>query len=136
MYCENYGEYMRSQTNCPNMGNPYYNMPTYPSQFNYVNPKQMANTLYPKLYQEITQKIETDCISNNCRLSEENVNRITDQIYTDCKSNITESKDQNHNNFIKDLIRIIVIKHLLSRQQNRNPYQQMPGQMPFNYMGY
>lgn len=136
MYCENYGEYMRNQTNYPNMESPYYNMPTYQSQFNYVNPNQMANNLYPKLYQDITQKIETDCISNNCRLSEENVSRITDQIYTDCKNNFIESKDQNHNNFIRDLIRIIVIKHLLSRQRNRNPYPGMPGQMPFNYMGY
>lgn len=134
MYCENYGEYMRNQTN---MGNPYYNMPTYPNQFNYMNPSQMANSLYPKTYQEIIQKIDNNCISNNCSLSEENVKRITEAIYSDCKTNINESKDQNQNNFVKDLIRIIVIKHLLSRQRNRNPYTQgMPGQMPFNYMGY
>ncbi len=135
MYCENYGEYMRNQTNMG--GNPYYNMPTYPNQFNYINPTQMANSLYPKTYQEIIQKIESDCISNNCSLSEENVKRITDTIYSDCKANINESKDQNQNNFVRDLIRIIVIKHLLSRQRSRNPYPQgMPGQMPFNYMGY
>lgn len=136
MYCENYGEYMRNQTGYQNMvtPNPYYNMPTYPNQFNYMNPNQLASTLYPKTYQEIIQKIENDCISNSCALSEENVQRITEQVYSDCKNNINESKDQSQNSFVKDLIRIIVIKYLLSRQRNRNPYQpNMLGQNPFNY---
>lgn len=139
MYCENYGEYMRNQTNYPNMANtnPYYNMPTYQNQFNYMNPNQLANNLYPQTYQEIIQKIDNNCMGNDYRLSEENVERITEQIYTDFKDRINESKEQNQNNFIKDLIRIIIIKHLLSRQRPRNPYMNnMPGQMPFNnYMG-
>ena len=145
MYYENYGEYMRGQTNPQNMGNPYYNMPnpsTYQPPFvnQMQNPNQLANNLYPKLYQEITQSID-NCANNDYRLTEENVNKLTDKIYDEHKAHghIPACKDPKQTNFIKDLIRIIVIKYLLSKQRPRSPYQQMPNpiqQMPFGYNGY
>lgn len=144
MYYENYGDYMRGQTNPQNMGNPYYTMPTYQQPFvNPVqNPNQLANNLYPKLYQEINQSID-NCANNDYRLTEENVNKITDKIYDEHKAqgHIPECKDQKQTSFIKNLILILVIKHLLSKQRPRSPYQQIPNpmqqpQMPFGYNGY
>lgn len=146
MYYDNYGDYMRGQTNIPNMGNPYYNMPTYQQpQFAspvQQSPTQSANNLYPKLYQEITQSID-NCANNDYRLTEENVNKLTTKIYDEHKAqgHIPECKDSKQTGFIKDLILIIVIKHLLSKQRPRSPYQQIPNpmqqpQMPFGYNGY
>lgn len=138
MYYENYGDYMRNQNNYQNMNNPYMNMPTYQPTFNYTNPNQLASNLYPKLYQEIIQKINNNCTNNDFRLTDENITRLANSIYEDYKSKFTECKDSKQIDFIKDLIKIIIIKYLLTKQRTTTPYQQpaMPGQMPFGYMGY
>lgn len=140
MYYESYEDYMRDSQGYPNMNaNPYYNNRTYPNQyqFRYAMPEQqpaMANNLYPELYSEIRQKIESNCIAQDCRMTEENVERITEQVYADYKDKTMDNTKQaenrrNQNSIIRDLIRIIVIKHLLSRQRSQSPFQMMP-QMP------
>lgn len=137
MYYESYGDYMRNQTGYQNIPNQYYNSPTYPNQFDYMRQNQSVNNLYPELYTEINKKIESNCVGNDYRLNEENVNRLTEQIYADYKDNTPENTRQadnrrNSNSVIRDLIRILVIKFLLSRQRRQSPYQMMPP-MPNNY---
>ena len=141
MYYENYEEYMRGNNNCPNMPNPYYNY-TYPNQFGCMNgfsSPQSANQLYPELYNEINRKIHNKCTAQDCRLTEENVNRITDEVYEDYKDKSVETSKMNTdktctNNLIKDFIKILVIKHLLSMQRNNPNRFSMPQQgMPNMY---
>ncbi len=146
MYYENYEDYMRNSNsalpNMSNIPNPYYNY-TYQNQFNYMNPAAGRNTsqLYPDLYSEINKKIENKCIAQDCRLTEENVNRITDEIYEDYKDMVIENQKSTakscSNSLVKDFIKILVIKYLLSRQRNNNNYFPMtPPQMPNNYYPY
>ncbi len=138
MYYENYEDYMRGNNNYPNMPNPYYNY-TYQNQFTPIqNRQENVGKLYPELYTEINRKIEDQSISNNYRLNEENVNRITDEIFEDYKDKTADPKNQERiksNNLIKDFIKILVIKYLLSRQRNNNFYQ-IPPQMPNGYYPY
>ncbi len=135
MYYENYDDYMRN-IGAMNMQTPYYNY-TYPNQFNYMTSNQQtAGQLYPELYTEINRKIENKCVSQDCRLTEENVNRITEQIYDDYKDKSIDNKSSEklqHNSIIKDLIKILVIKYLLSKQRSTSGfYPMMPPQFPNN----
>lgn len=141
MYYENYDDYMRNNSGFPNMSpNPYFNY-TYQNQMNYMNQTSgtTAGQLYPELYTEINRKIENSCITQDARLTEENVNKITDQIFEEYKDKTVDQNSKSNersrsNNLIRDFIKILVIKSLLSRQRNNNNYRfPMTPPMPNNY---
>ncbi len=131
MYYESYDDYMRGNNGNMGIPNPYYNY-TYQNQF---NPMQQSNInkLYPEIYNEINRKIENSYNMGNFNLTEDNINKITDEVFEEYKDKSTDAAKNaertKNNDLIRDLIKIIVIKTLLSRQRNNNFYN-MPPQYP------
>lgn len=144
MYYENYEDYMRNSQGFSNIPGPYCNY-TYPNQMNYMSPMTgtTAGQLYPEIYTEINRKIENNCISQDARLTEENVNRITDQIFEDYKDKTVDANAKSNertrtNDLIRDFIKILVIKYLVSKQRNNNYRYSSPMMPPMqnNYYPY
>lgn len=131
MYYESYDDYMRANNGGMGIPNPYFNY-TYQPQFNPNNQSNISK-LYPDIYTDINRRIDSNMNGGNYNLTEENINKITDEIFEEYKDKSVDSSKNaeraKNNNLIRDLIKIIVIKTLVSKCRN-NKFYNMPPQMP------
>jgi len=150
MYNESYDNYIRSILGYPNQdgyrNNTYYNMP---NQDIYSNSDDLEQ-MYPEVYRIVYPMVCSACdrISSPVSpITEEMVTRMTDDIYdrveSDGRINIeinvtTEVRESNdrqisnetrqrrpRNRFLRDLIRILLLRELLRRRRR------FPGRPPF-----
>lgn len=146
-----YEDYMRSvlgylPNNCMQdtyQSNNCYGMPDNNFQIN-----NELETLYPDIYRVVYPLVCNECNMNNMPITEECIEKMTDNVYKsievdlklhtninvefkkDSNRNInsrqienSETRQRRDNNFLRDLIRILILRELLQRR-NR------PGQRP------
>ena len=123
-----------------NLYNPYieyqgYNMRYNPYNFN-VNEKENRNLrdLYPDIYNIVEPMIKKVCIKNRNTIDNETLDNMTNEVYNNLETNeginlnITinnelkpetrskeinlENRNQNKNNFLKDLIKILILQEM------------------------
>ena len=151
MYNESYDNYMRGILGYPNLDDEYRNNTLYniPNQDMYSSSDDLER-MYPEVYRVIYPMVCSACDRiqfPNTTISEDMVTRMTDDIYdrveSDGRINIevnvtTEVRENNdskisnetrqrrpRNRFLRDLIRILLLRELLRRRRR------FPGRPPF-----
>lgn len=146
MNYQNYDEYMRNLMGYPNMRaqmSPSMNPTMNPSMFSYPNMDTYSDDLermYPETYRIIYPIVCMSCDNVRTPVTEEMVDMMTDDIYDrveadgrinveisvevrDEKSNRNEMQEnrqrrpRRRNRFLRDLIRILLLRELLRRRQ-------------------
>lgn len=127
-----------------------------PMQYNYMNRSENIldaeeiEKCYPEIYRNIYPMIREACIQNTKPVNEELINELTDQIYANIetgdiininvtvgenredKEKVPENRQKGQRNpWINDLIRILLIRELLTRKNRQSNIPQMP---PVPYM--
>lgn len=145
MYEEtSYEEYMRSVLGYrPMYGNDniyepndYYIMQTTTSPAMQEN---QCDEMYPEIYHKIYPLICKECRSVNTQLTNELLEKMTENVYQaieiDLKietKNVRQEDRQfgGRNNFLRDLIRILILKELLGGRPGPRPPMPGPGPRP------
>lgn len=146
MNYQNYDEYMRNFMGYPNMRaqmSPSMNPNMNQSMFSYQNMNSCSDDLermYPETYRIIYPMVCFACDNIRTPVTEEMVDTMTDDIYDrveadgkinidisvevrDDKSNRNEAQEnrqrrpRRRNRFLRDLIRILLLRELLRRRQ-------------------
>ena len=134
-----YNQYMEPQG---------YNMGYNPYNFN-VNmmENEKLENFYPDIYNIIEPMVKKICIKNRNTLNQETLDKMVDEIYNNLETNeginlnITinneknknvaskelnlENRNQNNNNLLKDLIKILILKELISINKPYKNYNRM-----------
>ena len=118
----------------------------------YCKPMQNNNLeeFYPEIYKVIYPMVKKVCMRNNGPLNEDTINNMVDEVYSNIETNeainlnitinndikgenktvtenrISNEKTQNResrkNNTLNDLIKILILRELLGRQNRPRPY--------------
>ena len=115
----NYDEYMRAiigesstninrypiQTSVPNT----YNM----QDINIPEPNLDTINLYPDIFLSLNPIIENKCRDISSRPTKELVSQLVEEIYA-------KTENKGNNNFLRDLIRILILNQLLKKEYRTN----------------
>lgn len=125
----------------------YGNFNTYPMYYDYNNNRNVDfDSFYPDIYRRLNPIVKRCCMKyQNTRITGEIVDEITQNVfnqYNDSRGNDTQEKTnsnmirkdetRSNGNFLLDLIKILVVKNLISNCNNCNrpPIRPMPGYRP------
>ena len=142
MNYQNYDEYMRNLIGYPNM-RASMNQPMNPSMFSYSNMDTYSDDLermYPETYRVIYPMVCFACDNIRTPVTEETVDMMTDDIYDrveadgrikmdisvevrndDETSENRQRRPLRRNRFLRDLIRILLLRELIRRRRPRFP---------------
>lgn len=153
MNYQNYDEYMRNILGQSNMGYLNVNCPNFYNQSPYQNYSQSCEyleTLYPDTYRIIYPMIVSACNMINSPITENMLEQMTDDIYDSAEADgrinididvgievrenennseqcIDESRqihNRPRNRFLRDLIKILLLRELLRRPKSAFPFRQ------------
>lgn len=149
MNYQNYDEYMRCLMGCQNMYSPMTQSMSQPMMFQHSNMDASADELermYPEVYRVVYPMVCFACDNIRTPVNEQMIDMMTDDIYDrveadgrinielsvevrDSKLSIEETKEnrqrprpRRRNRFLRDLIRILLLRELLGRRQ-RFPFR-------------
>lgn len=140
-----YNDYYEGYNYIGNNNNRYNYNNTYPEQYrNFNSPSIETRELeenYPEIYKIVYPMVAKACSNYSQPMNNNIINNLTNEIYLaieevpevnttiDSKNN-TRHSNNNNNNILKDLIRILILRELLSRPQypggGRPPYPPRP----------
>lgn len=154
MYYQNYEDYMRNMLGYSNPNN--MEMPTYMMQDDYyqdgMNDMTDIENMYPDIYRKVYPMVCRACDTNTKPLTEDTIEEMVNSIVLNIEGNneqvnvkmelkngdvrnpnakqeLRETR-QPSNNFLRDLIRILLIRELIRRRPNRpgmGPRPPFPG---------
>ena len=115
----NYDEYMRAI-----IGESPTNINRYPIQTSVINTYNMQDinipepnldtiNLYPDIFLSLNPIIENKCRDISSRPTKELISQLVEEIYA-------KTENKGNNNFLRDLIRILILNQLLKKEYRTN----------------
>ena len=151
MYYQNYEDYMRNMLGYSNPNN--MEMPTYMMQEDYyqdeMNDMADIENMYPDIYRKVYPMVCRACDTNTKPLTEDTIEEIVNNIVVNIEGNneqvnvkmelkngdvrnpnAKQETRQSSNNFLRDLVKILLIRELVRRRPTRpgmGPRPPFPG---------